>query len=42
LFLCQQIAELHGGKVRAESQLGQWAQFNLCFPIARASEEPPG
>jgi signal transduction histidine kinase len=33
LFLCRQIAELHDGQVWADSEPGQWAQFNLSFPL---------
>ena len=32
LFLCRHIAELHGGRVWAESEPGEWARFNLSFP----------
>lgn len=32
LFLCQQVAEQHGGRVWAESEPGQWARFGLAFP----------
>ncbi len=34
LWLCQQLMELHGGTVAAESEPGQWARFSLCFPVA--------
>jgi two-component system, NtrC family, sensor kinase len=33
LYLCQQIAELHGGKVSARSEAGQWAEFTLEVPL---------
>ena len=33
LFLCRHIAELHGGEVRADSQLGSWARFSLLLPV---------
>jgi two-component system, NtrC family, sensor kinase len=32
LFLCRQIAELHGGKVDAQAELGKWARFDLRIP----------
>jgi signal transduction histidine kinase len=32
LFLCRQIAELHGGKVDADAELGKWARFDLRIP----------
>jgi len=34
LFLCKEIAGLHGGRVWAEAEPGQWARFYLSFPIA--------
>ncbi len=35
LFTVKHIAELHGGRVRAESEPGAWAAFHLSFPIAQ-------
>jgi len=36
LFLCQEIARLHGGRVEAESEPGAWARFSLILlPPAR-------
>jgi signal transduction histidine kinase len=32
LYLCLQIAESHGGRVWAESEPGQWAEFRICIP----------
>ena len=32
LFLCQEIARLHGGRVEAESEPGSWARFTLGLP----------
>jgi len=34
LFLCKKIAELHSGKVWAESEEGQWAKFFFSIPRA--------
>lgn len=38
LFLCQEIAHLHGGRVWAAAKPGHWAQFNLSFPMAIGEE----
>lgn len=32
LFLCQEIAQLHGGRVEADSEPGAWARFTLALP----------
>ncbi len=32
LFLCKHIAEMHGGEVRATSEPGAWASFELSLP----------
>ena len=37
LFLVERILELHDGKVWAESNPGQWAEFSFCFPIESCS-----
>jgi len=34
LFLCKEIAGLHGGRVWAQAEPGEWAQFNLSLPVA--------
>jgi two-component system phosphate regulon sensor histidine kinase PhoR len=34
LFTVRQIAELHGGRVWAESEPGGWAAFHFSFPAA--------
>ena len=37
LYLCAEIAQLHGGRVEAESEPGAWARFTLVLPApARA------
>ena len=33
LFICRYIAELHGGEVIADSELGNWARFTLLLPF---------
>jgi signal transduction histidine kinase len=38
LFTVKNIAELHGGRVWAESEPGAWAAFHLSFPV---SPPPP-
>ncbi|MFG0252350.1 MAG: cache domain-containing protein [Phycisphaerales bacterium JB038] len=50
LFLCKHIAEMHGGDVRAASEPGSWASFELTLPrraeprpaasISAAADEP--
>ncbi len=37
LFLCRHIAELHGGRVWADSAPGEWARFSLRFPQGDAA-----
>jgi two-component system NtrC family sensor kinase len=37
LYLCKQIAELHGGRVWAHAEPGQWAEFGLILPCGRQS-----
>ena len=36
LYLCWYIAQLHGGRLSADSEPGQWAQFTLTLPGASA------
>ncbi len=33
LYLTRHIAELHGGEVDAESELGNWARFSISVPL---------
>jgi signal transduction histidine kinase/ActR/RegA family two-component response regulator len=35
LALTQKLAELHGGKVKVQSQLGQGSQFTIALPLVR-------
>lgn len=32
LYTCWRIVNLHGGKIRADSQLGEWAEFSFAIP----------
>lgn len=34
LAICQRLVELQGGKIEAESQLGQGSTFRFCLPLA--------
>jgi signal transduction histidine kinase len=33
LAICKKIMETHGGKIYAESEIGEGAKFSLIFPI---------
>jgi two-component system NtrC family sensor kinase len=41
LFLCREIVEKHGGRIWAESNYGQWAEFNFAVPGPAAPAGPP-
>lgn len=32
LYTCWRIVNLHGGKIRADSQVGEWAEFSFTIP----------
>jgi signal transduction histidine kinase len=36
LYLVAQVMKDHGGKVEAESEIGQGSRFRLPFPVAKA------
>ncbi len=36
LYTCRRIVELHGGRIRAESEPGRWASFEFTVPQAPA------
>lgn len=38
LAICKQIIELHGGKIRAESELGRGAIFSFVLPVVLGQE----
>jgi len=40
LFISREIAEKHGGTLKAESQPGHWAKFTLCLPQQDAPADP--
>ncbi len=40
LAICRQIIEQHGGRIWAESQLGQGSRFSLTLPLLGISEKP--
>jgi signal transduction histidine kinase len=42
LFLCRQILDLHGGRVWAESEPGEWARFAFRFPARVTRPGPSG
>jgi signal transduction histidine kinase len=37
LYICRQIVEAHGGRIRAESAEGQGSTFSITFPLAPVS-----
>lgn len=41
LYICRQIVEAHGGKIWAESQLGQGTTFHILLPLPEDSETHP-
>ncbi len=42
LSLVHRMAELHGGKVRVESALGEGSTFTICLPWSDNANQPPG
>jgi two-component system sensor histidine kinase SenX3 len=37
LYTCRRIIELHGGRIRAASEHGSWAEFSFTIPVASAA-----
>ena len=42
LYIARSIAELHGGTLTVESELGEGATFTLTLPASRVEREPEG
>lgn len=36
LYMCWKIVTLHGGQIRADSTVGEWAEFTFEIPLVRA------
>ena len=32
LYICKEIVEKHGGRIWADSRMGEWAKFSLTLP----------
>lgn len=42
LFITRTIVEAHGGRIRAESEPGQWVEFLFTLPAAPEARKPEG
>jgi signal transduction histidine kinase len=40
LYTCWRIVQLHGGRLRADSEAGAWAEFTFTFPQPLPAREP--
>lgn len=40
LYICRQIVEKHGGRIWAESQMGEWVRFSFTLPQEERGECP--